>query len=308
MTSRAAAWVAMARLPFHPMAFIAYGVGAAAAHDATGRFDLSVFLTGYLILFLIELATIFCNEVYDYETDRLNEHYSIFTGGSRVLVERRLGMAEVKRAIVVLLALCALITAVLVRIDGAASGTLIVGTLSVGVLLGMGYTAPPLRLCYRGLGELVVATTHSVYLIVCAYVLQTGILNDGGPWLLGIPLFFAVFAANTLAGIPDRVSDSIASKKSLAVLIGSRRATVVAAVAVVLAALAGVVLWRIGVLSGGPAAAMLIVVPHAALLLEQLSKLRKSGTFDRRIDTIMASALTYILWFGVIPLSSLLLR
>lgn len=308
MAGRAAAWIAMARLPFHPMAFIAYSVGAAAAYNSAGRFDPAVFLTGYLVLFLIELATIFCNEVYDYETDRLNENYSTFTGGSRVLVEGRLGIAEAKRSVHMLLVMSVLTTLALVRINCPVAAVPVLAAVSLGVCLGIGYTAPPLKLSYRGLGEFVVALTHSLYLVLCGYLFQSGSLKDPIPWLLAVPLFFAVFAANVLAGIPDRPSDSLASKKSLSVLIGSRRATLVAACAVVLAAVAGMLLWWYSVLAGTRGVAMIIVVPHAVILVGQLGRLRKSGAFDRRIDPIMGSALTYIVWFGIIPLLTLLWR
>jgi 1,4-dihydroxy-2-naphthoate polyprenyltransferase len=58
----------------------------------------------------------------------------------------------------------------------------------VGIILGLGYTAPPLKLSYRGLGELVVGFTHSFYLLLCGYAFQTGTMGNPMPWLLSIPL------------------------------------------------------------------------------------------------------------------------
>ena len=48
-------------------------------------FNLGVFLLGYLIIFLIELATVLTNEYYDYQTDKVNLNAGFFTGGSRVV-------------------------------------------------------------------------------------------------------------------------------------------------------------------------------------------------------------------------------
>ncbi len=306
MSEKTVAWLKLARFQFHPMAFIAYSVGVAAAYRATGMFSGAVYGIGYLVLFVIELATIFSNEIYDYETDRLNSNYGPFTGGSRMVVEGRITAGEARVGVVIALLACGGAAALLAGIDREASSVSVICFVAVGVMLGIGYTVPPLRFSYRGLGEVVVGATHSFYLIVCGYLFQTGVWQADLPWLLGIPLFFAVAAANILAGIPDRPSDEMALKKSISVLIGSRRATTVAGVCVVLAAISGLALWLRGIIPGLAGAAILIVVPHAVLLLAALHTLRRRGEFDRKIDPQMASALTYILWFGIVPLGALL--
>ncbi len=56
--------------------------------------------------------------------------------------------------------------------------------LGVMAILAIGYTAPPLKFCYRGLGELDVAFTHSIVVILCGYVFLGGAWNDAQPWLL----------------------------------------------------------------------------------------------------------------------------
>lgn len=48
-------------------------------------------------------------------------------------------------------------------------------------LLALGYTAPPLKLCWRGLGELDVGTTHSIVVMLCGYVFPGGAWNDPLP-------------------------------------------------------------------------------------------------------------------------------
>lgn len=47
---------------------------------------------------------------------------------------------------------------------------------------------------------------------------------------------------------------------------------------------------------------VVVATPHWALLLIAIFVLVKSGNYDRRIDAIMQITLSYILWFGMIPL------
>jgi hypothetical protein len=51
---------------------------------------------------------------------------------------------------------------------------------------------------------------------------------------------------------------------------------------------------------------MMIVISHGLILLLALSRLMRSNHFDERIDRIMALSLTYIIWFGLLPIISML--
>src|SRR5690606_10175032 len=79
-----APWIQAIRFQFYPMTFFAYGIGALAFLKLHGGFDLTVFLLGYVLLFLMEVIVVFSNDYYDRETDRLNRFFSPFSGGSRV--------------------------------------------------------------------------------------------------------------------------------------------------------------------------------------------------------------------------------
>jgi 1,4-dihydroxy-2-naphthoate octaprenyltransferase len=296
------AWLKIARLQFYLMAWVAYSMGAAAAFITTHSVNLRVYWLGYILLFLIELCTVLVNEYNDYDTDRLNTNYSIFTGGTRVIVEGKLSFGEVRIGIYSVLALIGIFTSLLLHVDQSASLPAILAFLLVGLLLGLGYTLPPLKFSYRGAGETVVGVTHSFYVTLCGYFFQSGNLSDPLPWLLSIPLFFAILAAILLAGIPDRTADSAVGKRTIAVIFGPRRVAQFAAGFVILAALSAVTLRYSGIFRGASGMAVFVVIPHAAVLVLGLFRLMKSGAYDRRIDPIMGSALSYIIWFGMIPL------
>jgi len=301
------AWLRVARFQFYPMAFTAYSLGAVAAVATSAPFSLSVFLIGYAALFLIEFCTILANEFYDYETDRINANFSIFTGGTRMLVEGRLSSSNVRTALVVSLCVTALLGSALLMIHREASPVLAAAMLLTGLFFGLGYTVPPLKFSYRGAGELVVSGTHSFYLILCGYAFQAGTLGNALPWLLSLPLFFSVLGAITLAGLPDRPADSLVSKRTMAVIFGPRAAAFIACGCVALAALSGALLFPSILRSGGiRTAGVALIVVYAAVLLRALSRVIRSRNYDRRINGVMALALGYIIWFGAVPLVSLL--
>ena len=92
------AWLAALRLQFYPMTWIAYTVGALSA-SAGKPMSMTPYLLGYLTLFLLEAATVFLNDWFDFDSDRRNLNAGPFTGGSRVLVDGRLDRAAMRKGI-----------------------------------------------------------------------------------------------------------------------------------------------------------------------------------------------------------------
>ena len=244
------------------------------------------------------------NDLLDLESDRINMNFGPFTGGSRVLVDGLLGVPQVKRATgaaLLLTLLCA--GGVLVDTGApAASG----GLLAVMAALAIGYTAPPLKLSHRGLGELDVGLTHATGAILCGFAFQGGALADPAPWLLSLPLGLAVLPSIILAGVPDRDADRAIGKRTLAVRLGVRGALILAGSFAVLASAAALLLmWTTPV--GALLAGIEYLAPlHAMLLLILLSRQAPRAEELARIDGLMVAALTYMLWFVVVPLRHLL--
>ena len=298
------AWFKAARLQFYPMTVIAYAVGALAATAAGQDLAVSRFWLGYLALFFLELATVLSNDYFDFETDRRNVNAGPFTGGSRVLVNEELSFHEVRVGIWVSLTLFLIVASLLVQQVPAFNAALM--TLLALTVLALGYTVPPLKLSHRGLGELDVAVTHSTGVMLCGYILQGGTWNDPLPWLLGVPLLVAVLPAIILSGIPDYEADKAASKNTLVVKLGCRMAVKLAMAATGLAA--GLcIAWRgFNLVGDAFTGLIIIVVPHAAVLIWMLRRHLLKANPPARIDGLMIMALTFILWFGLIPFIRLL--
>jgi 1,4-dihydroxy-2-naphthoate polyprenyltransferase len=301
---KAGAWLRALRLQFYLMTWVAYTVGALAAAPGAGVFGNPVFWLGYLCLFLLEVATVLVNELVDFDTDRQNRFYGPFTGGSRVLVERLLSTREIGFGIAA--ASAGFLAALMWLVDlSPGEPAQVLGVTAVLAILAIGYTAPPLKLSYRGLGEMDVALTHGLGVLLCGYVFLAGDWHDPLPWLLSLPLLLAILPSITLSGIPDLESDAAVSKRTLAVRLGSGGALWVALGCTLLAAITGVMFQFTGLALGAYAGIAYVVIPHGAwltwLLWRELDLERPPG----RIDGLMAVSLGYVLWFGVFPLVNL---
>lgn len=298
LRAKAATWLRAMRLQFYPMTWFAYAVGAMAAGGGSQALTQPLFWLGYAVVFMLEFATVLVNEYFDYESDRNNRNFSPFNGGSRVLVDGALSFREVRQGITFAVLAFVLCGALLLHAAGAVGVGL---TLGAALILCLGYTAPPLRLSHRGFGELDVAFTHSFLVLLFGYLLFGGHAGDGFPWLASLPLFLAIIPAIVLSALPDHQADLAAGKRTLAVSQGADRVIVLAMSATAASALAALV-WHTGTIAAGVYAGISwFAVPHAVWLLHLLRKHRAGGEHSGRINGLMAAALSYILWFAIIP-------
>jgi 1,4-dihydroxy-2-naphthoate octaprenyltransferase len=132
----------------------------------------------------------------------------------------------------------------------------------VGFVVSLGYTAPPLKLVYRGLGEIAVAIGFGPLMLLGAYVVQTRGALSWEPFVASLPIALLVALILYVNEIPDRRGDARAGKRTLpvrwskAAVIGGYRAAAVAAYAIVV----------VGVIAGIlpiPALLALLTIPLA---------------------------------------------
>ena len=216
--TKISSWIKIMRLEFYSMPFVAYSLGALISYKLKFLFYPTNYLIGYFIIFLIELATVLINEYYDFEGDKLNKNFGRLTGGSRILVENKISINEIKLALIFVTLSFLIASLYLLKITLFSNQVLFL--LILGFVLGISYTAPPIKLSYRGLGEVNVALIHGFYVIICGYVFQGGVLDTKIIWIISIPIFFSSLAGVALAGIPDLESDRLVSKKTLISILG----------------------------------------------------------------------------------------
>lgn len=300
LQARVGVWLRALRLQFYPMTWIAYTVGALLA-SGWGPLHTSAYWVGYLCLFWLEAATVFSNEYFDYESDRRNARAGPFNGGSRVLVDGVISFGAMRVAIGV--ALAAFLASAWWLLAGAdfALGPGI-GILAVLAVLALGYTIPPLKLAHRGFGEVDVAVTHSLGVILCGFIWQGGSGLAWQPWLVSLPLGLAVLPAIMLSGVPDCDADWQAGKRTMVVRLGIP-AAMRTALWLVLSAVGSALLidWLLfsQQLYGGYIG---FAVLHGLILAGMLWRRLRNPRPQSSYNGLMVAALSFILWFGVLPL------
>jgi 1,4-dihydroxy-2-naphthoate octaprenyltransferase len=93
-----------------------------------------------------------------------------------------------------------------------------------GLFLSVFYTAPPLRLVHRGLGELTTALGFGPAMVLGAYVVQTGRL-DWEPVVASAPVAILIALILYVNEIPDRSGDASVGKRTLPVRLSREMVT-----------------------------------------------------------------------------------
>jgi 1,4-dihydroxy-2-naphthoate octaprenyltransferase len=97
-------------------------------------------------------------------------------------------------------------------------------TIPLGLLalfIGWFYTAPPIKACYRGFGEVFIAVGQGL-VIFGAYYVQQGFSTL--PLLVSLPWFLALPALKIAREFPDFEADRASGKRGLAIRFGRDRA------------------------------------------------------------------------------------
>ncbi len=255
-------WLALraTRLPFLTATLvpILIGLTIAARH---GFFDP---LTALLTLIggaLIQIGLNVANDVFDTTqgADELNVTPTRYSGGSRVIQYGLLTLRQMQGLAAAAYAGGIAVGLVLLAMTGSLV-LLLIGV--VGVVVSLGYTAPPLKLVYRGLGEVAVALGFGPLMLVGAYVVQSRGVVDLEPLVASVPIGLLVAMILYVNEIPDRRSDARAGKRTLPVRFGREsvvRGFVVAVGAAYATTVAGVL---VGVLPV-TALAVLLTIPLA---------------------------------------------
>jgi len=255
------------RLPFLTASLVPVALGIAAA-ATQHRFNLGLAALTLLGAVAVHLGLNVANDVFDATSgaDDYNVNPTLFSGGSRVI---QYGLVSLRQMIAIsAVAYAAAIAIGLYLASVAGWGLLWLGL--AGVLISFFYTAPPLRLVHRGLGEPATALGFGPIMVLGAYYVQTGHYALQ-PLVLSIPVALLVMLILYANEIPDRVADARAGKRTLVVrlsrkvvLQGYGVAAALAYLALVVGVVAGLLPW--------PTLAALLTIPLAVKTLRGLEQ------------------------------------
>jgi 1,4-dihydroxy-2-naphthoate octaprenyltransferase len=169
---------------------------------------------------LTQLFIVFANDAADYATDGVNTTYNRFSGGSRVVPEGKLAPQDLAIASLVCLAAMALASVYLVFRE---LRLFMLIACSVPPLLIWAYSFGPLRLSYRGRGEVLQGLGVGVVLPVIAFYAQSGRLS-GMPLAALFGSYLLAYAGNVTTALPDTPSDRASDKRTYPVRLGERAA------------------------------------------------------------------------------------
>jgi 1,4-dihydroxy-2-naphthoate octaprenyltransferase len=214
--TRVRAFVKLGRPLFLVGGFVMYGLGAALAAYAGVIIDGPRYAWGQLAVTAIQLATHYANDYFDVAADRANRTPTRWSGGSRVLVD---GLLPPWVALAASLALTAVAFGVVARLASGPYPRGVAPAVLLMIALSWAYSAPPLRLCARGLGELTTAAIVTLLVPWLGFVLQMGATWRMLP-LAVIPLCVLQFVMLLAIEFPDAAGDAASGKRTLVVLLG----------------------------------------------------------------------------------------
>ncbi len=210
------AWYQAGRPPFFVATLIPLSLGAAIAWRNDG-WNLSLWLLILTTSFFVHLATNLSNDYFEFLSGADNGDS---LGGSRVLHEGKITLAQLGRAIVILYSISFVLGVLIVAVSGVWWLTLI---MLFSFASSLFYTAPPIRYGYYGLGEVFVGINMGPVMVVGSCAALTGQFVPSSLWL-SIPVGVLVASILFYQSLPDMVCDKAVGKNTLAVRLGRDRA------------------------------------------------------------------------------------
>jgi len=213
------------RAEFLPASLLSVLLGTAIAHARTGAFDPLLFALTLAGVALIHLGTNVLNDYFDHLSgnDAVNTQFvRPFTGGSRLIQNGLMSPRAVLILSIVLLAAAVAVGAVLTALCGPY--ILLLG--GIGILSGIFYVAPPVRLASHALGEVFIGLNMGLLAVVGSYFVQTGSVSLESV-VASLPLAILVGGIVFINEFQDMSADARAGKRTLVVRMGLPRAALV---------------------------------------------------------------------------------
>ncbi len=244
---------------------LAFSLGALLAVASGGTFNPVLFLLMYVVVLFGDLSTHYSNDYFDVDVDSRIEEKKFFAG-SNLLVSHPELRPIAKSISITLLAASSAMAFLIVFFLGAPIEFLIIALAEN--LVGWAYSAPPLRLTSRGLGEAAVACVTGFAIPGIGYLSVRGQF-DPVFLLLAVPFVMYGLILSLSLEAPDIELDRKGGKRNLPVR-GGRRTVFLIILAMAVSATSAFLLYAWQFSSAAidfKAVAVFSVVPLATALL-----------------------------------------
>lgn len=201
-------YLKLGRLHFLVAGFSLFCMGAFYATYIGDVLRIDRFFFGYAILALGHLSINYANEYFDLDADRFCSPTPV-SGGTGILQDHP-ELAPGVRSLAILLLAVSLLLAVAYNLCFGIDVPFLLFVLG-GNLLGWFYSAPPIKLSYRGWGEIGTAAGIGFFVPGMGYLVVHGAF-DAFFLLLLIPLFLLGFFFIISVEMPDMEADIMAGK------------------------------------------------------------------------------------------------
>jgi len=237
-------WVRALRAPFFQAVIVPVILGTAVAWYETGTFLPGYFVLSLLGVVFLHAGTNLANDYFDHRSgaDAANNAPTPFSGGSRLIQEELIPPGRICAVALLCFALGALVGLAL----GYLRGWVILAFAAGGLLSGYFYTSPPIKLGYRGWGELLVGVNLGPLVVCGSYYVQAQTVSLGS-LVASVPVGLLIAAVLYINELPDYQPDKAVGKRTIVVMLGKKRAPQVyyllissAYIAVVVAIAAGI--------------------------------------------------------------------
>jgi len=196
-------------------------VGSCAALASGAAFHWPLFLLALVGIMALHAGANAVNDYCDHLSgnDWVNTNPTPFSGGRRFIQQ---GLLTPRATLATGLAFLGVGAAAGLVILAMTRSLFILGIGLAGILGALFYTAKPVQLAYRGIGEVVIALLFGLLPVYGSYMLQTRRIDAVplGPALIVSALIFLVIFVNEF---PDRRADAQVGRRTLVVRLGVPR-------------------------------------------------------------------------------------
>jgi len=225
-------WLQAARFPSQLYLLLPIWLGQLWAEHLGYPLQSGILYLTLTFAFIDQLYIVFANDYADQEVDTLNQNPTLFSGGSRVLVESKIAPQTLLRAAQIAALGCIIVGLALTLLFDR-PWSLAFAIVALGLLWA--YSFRPIRASYRGFGVFLQTLGIAGVLPLFGFYAQAGTLEQF-PWSALAVLAISQVSCAMATALPDIEGDKLGNKNTLAVALGHRGTQICMAFALLVAA------------------------------------------------------------------------